>query len=152
MSIAMSRRTFANGAVAVAGAAALSPVLSACGGGKSSSSKSGGNSKTGLASVLLWHSRHKVQPTFATLDYFDGVHFAQRATAPALFSVALMDPICPPSTVYAAFNHHAGVDRTIAVWPFAGHGGGYGSTPGIQLAWLRERGLAPGATREDVPQ
>ena len=72
-----------------------------------------------LVMYLRWHSRHKVQPTFATLDYFDGVHFAQRATAPALFSVALMDPICPPSTVYAAFNHYAGVDRTITVWPFA---------------------------------
>ncbi|MFH9968081.1 acetylxylan esterase [Streptomyces mirabilis] len=105
-----------------------------------------------LVKYLRWHSRHKVQPTFATLDYFDGVYFAQRATAPALFSVGLMDPICPPSTVYAAFNHYAGVDRTITVWPFADHGGGYGSTPGIQLAWLRERGLAPGTTREDVPQ
>ena len=52
MSIAMSRRTFVNGAVAVAGAAALSPVLSACGGGKSSRSKGGANSKTGLAAVL----------------------------------------------------------------------------------------------------
>ncbi|MFJ6677320.1 acetylxylan esterase [Actinosynnema sp. NPDC091369] len=52
--------------------------------------------------------------TFATLAYFDGVHFAQRATAPALFSVGLMDPIRPPSTVYAAFNHYAGSDRTMS--------------------------------------
>ncbi|MFJ4879051.1 acetylxylan esterase [Streptomyces sp. NPDC088745] len=96
-----------------------------------------------IAKYLRWHSRHRVERTFATLDYFDGVHFATRATAPALFSVGLMDPICPPSTVYAAFNHYAGEDRTMTVWPFADHGGGYGSNPAVQLAWLHERGTAP---------
>ncbi|RAS66972.1 cephalosporin-C deacetylase [Lentzea atacamensis] len=96
-----------------------------------------------LAEYLRWHSRHGVEPAFATLSYFDGVHFAQRATAPALFSVGLMDPICPPSTVYAAFNHYAGEDRTMTVWPFADHGGGHGSNSVAQLAWLRDRGLVP---------
>ncbi|GAB2805281.1 acetylxylan esterase [Lentzea nigeriaca] len=92
-----------------------------------------------LAEYLRWHSRHNVEPAFTTLSYFDGVHFAQRATAPALFSVGLMDPICPPSTVYAAFNHYAGDDRTMTVWPFADHGGGHGSNSVTQLEWLRER-------------
>lgn len=96
-----------------------------------------------IAEYLRWHSRHGVEPAFTTLSYFDGVHFAQRATAPALFSVGLMDPICPPSTVYAAFNHYAGEDRTMTVWPFADHGGGYGSNPVTQLQWLRDRALAP---------
>ncbi|MEU4769386.1 acetylxylan esterase [Actinosynnema sp. NPDC023794] len=94
-----------------------------------------------LAKYLRWHSRQHVERTFATLSYFDGVHFARRATAPALFSVGLMDPICPPSTVYAAYNHYAGEDRTMTVWPFADHGGGYGSNAAVQLAWLHERGL-----------
>ncbi|MEU0880910.1 acetylxylan esterase [Lentzea sp. NPDC005914] len=94
-----------------------------------------------LAEYLRWHSRHRVEPAFATLSYFDGVHFARRATAPALFSVGLMDPICPPSTVYAAFNHYGGEDRTMTVWPFADHGGGHGSNAVTQLEWLRERGL-----------
>jgi cephalosporin-C deacetylase len=96
-----------------------------------------------LAEYLRWHSRHRVDPAFATLSYFDGVHFAQRATAPALFSVGLMDPICPPSTVYAAFNHYAGEDRAMTVWPFADHGGGHGSNSVAQLEWLRDRGLVP---------
>ncbi|HEY3482079.1 MAG TPA: acetylxylan esterase, partial [Streptomyces sp.] len=93
-----------------------------------------------LVKYLRWHSPHRVEQTFATLAYFDGVHFAQRATAPALFSIGLMDPVCPPSTVYAAFNHYGGEDRTMTVWPFADHGGGCGSNPPVQLAWLRERG------------
>ncbi|SEM52006.1 acetylxylan esterase [Streptacidiphilus jiangxiensis] len=96
-----------------------------------------------IVNYLRWHSRDKVEQTFATLDYVDGVHFAQRATAPVLFSVALMDPVCPASTVYAAFNHYAGEDRTMTVWPFADHGGGCGSTPPTQLEWLAERGLTP---------
>ena len=32
--------------------------------------------------------------------------------APALFSVGLMDDICPPSTVFAAYNHYARPART----------------------------------------
>ncbi|GAA4877255.1 acetylxylan esterase [Kitasatospora terrestris] len=97
-----------------------------------------------IVKYLRWHSRHRVQQAFDTLDHFDGVHFAQRATAPALFSVGLMDPVCPPRTVYAAFNRYAGEDRTMTVWPFADHAGGCGSNPPVQLAWLQQRGLAPG--------
>lgn len=57
-----------------------------------------------------------------TLSYVDGVNFATRAHAPALFSVALMDQICPPSTVFAAFNHYAG-PKDIRVWEFNDHDG-----------------------------
>lgn len=67
--------------------------------------------------------RTAVEATFATLDYVDGVNFAVRATAPALFSVGLMDVICPPSTVFAAFNHYGG-PKQISVWPYNGHDGG----------------------------
>ena len=48
--------------------------------------------------------RDQVDQVFATLAYFDGTSFAARATAPTLFSVALMDQVCPPSTVFAAYN------------------------------------------------
>jgi cephalosporin-C deacetylase len=61
---------------------------------------------------------------FDTLSYFDGVSFAMRASAPALFSVGLLDPICPPSTVYAAYNHYAG-PKAIEVYPFNEHEGGH---------------------------
>jgi cephalosporin-C deacetylase len=45
---------------------------------------------------------------FTTLSYFDGVSFAERASAPALSSVGLMDQVCPPSTVYAAYHAYGG--------------------------------------------
>ncbi|EZP26178.1 acetylxylan esterase [Microbacterium oleivorans] len=61
---------------------------------------------------------------FETLSYFDGVSFAARAQAASLFSVALLDPICPPSTVFAAFNAWAGADKEIEVFPFNEHEGG----------------------------
>ncbi|MGW1498245.1 acetylxylan esterase [Streptomyces mirabilis] len=34
-----------------------------------------------LTRYLRRHSPHRVETTFATLGYFDGVHFARRATA-----------------------------------------------------------------------
>ncbi|MGP4112610.1 acetylxylan esterase [Streptomyces sp. 4N509B] len=93
-----------------------------------------------LAWYLGVHQRVDPATVFATLDYFDGVHFAPRATAPALFSVALMDPVCPPSTVFAAYNRYA-APKDITVWHYGDHGGGRGSQPREQLRWLAERGL-----------
>ena len=52
--------------------------------------------------------RDKIDTVFDTLAYFDGLNFAARARAQALFSAGLMDTICPPSTVFAAYNHYAG--------------------------------------------
>lgn len=62
--------------------------------------------------------------TWRTLSYLDGVAFARRAQAPALFSTALMDQVCPPSTVYAARNNWGGERPEIDVYPYNGHEGG----------------------------
>jgi cephalosporin-C deacetylase len=67
--------------------------------------------------------RDKVETVFATLQYFDGLNFAARAHCPALFSVGLMDEICPPRTVFAAYNHFAG-PKQIRVWAYNHHEGG----------------------------
>jgi cephalosporin-C deacetylase len=75
-----------------------------------------------IADFLNTH-RDKVEPVFKTLSYFDGVNFAARAKARALFSVGLMDEVCPPSTVYAAYNHWAG-EKDIKVYPYNAHEGG----------------------------
>jgi cephalosporin-C deacetylase len=75
-----------------------------------------------IARFLMVH-RDKEAAVFATLAYFDGLNFATRAQAPALFSVGLMDEICPPSTVFAAYNHYAG-PKEIRVWRYNYHEGG----------------------------
>jgi cephalosporin-C deacetylase len=67
--------------------------------------------------------RDKVDTVFETLSYFDGVNFAARSSAQALFSVGLMDLICPPSTVFAAYNHFAG-PKDIKVYQYNNHEGG----------------------------
>jgi cephalosporin-C deacetylase len=76
--------------------------------------------------------------TFRTLSYFDGVSFAARASAPALFSVGLMDPVCPPSTVFAAHNNYA-AESSIEVYGFNEHEGGQGQHWRKQASWLREK-------------
>lgn len=75
-----------------------------------------------IARYCMAH-RDKVDAIFNTLAYFDGVNFAARASAQALFSVGLMDEVCPPSTVYAAYNHYAG-PKDIRVYPYNHHEGG----------------------------
>lgn len=78
-----------------------------------------------------------VAETFRTLSYFDGMNFASRASAPALFSVALMDPVCPPSTVYAAYNHYAG-PKELRVYPFNEHEGGGALHAMERIEFLRQ--------------
>lgn len=82
--------------------------------------------------------REMTESVFQTLSYFDGVNFAARATAPALFSVALLDQTCPPSTVYAAFNAYAGAHKDIVVYPFNDHEGGASGHWLKQIGFLRE--------------
>ena len=67
--------------------------------------------------------RNKEEIVFKTLAYFDGMNFAARSQAHALFSVALMDETCPPSTVFAAYNHYAG-PKQIKVYRYNNHEGG----------------------------
>lgn len=75
----------------------------------------------------LAQHRGKVASVLDTLSYFDGVNFARRATAPAWFTVALMDEICKPSTVFGAYNAYAG-PKEIEVFAFNGHEGGAAQT------------------------
>jgi cephalosporin-C deacetylase len=87
-----------------------------------------------IAKYLQVH-RTQVDKVYTTLAYFDGVNFSKRAKAPALFSVGLMDEICPPSTVYAAYNHYKG-KKQIRVWTYNHHEGGGSFQAGEKLAFL----------------
>ena len=97
-------------------------------------------------------NRHREAEVENTLRYLDVVHLGRRARADALFSVALRDMTCPPSTVFAAFNHYAGLSgaspRTkIEVYPYNHHEGGASVQNQVQLDWLQER-LPVSATAE----
>jgi cephalosporin-C deacetylase len=59
----------------------------------------------------------------STVDYVDAANLVPRASAPALFSVALMDTVCPPSTVFGAFNEYGG-PKDIVVYEYDDHDGG----------------------------
>jgi cephalosporin-C deacetylase len=80
--------------------------------------------------------RHRASSVHDVLAYFDGVNFAKRASAPALFTTALMDPTCPPSTVFGAFHAYAGT-ADITVWPYNGHEGGGFEDDLLALALFR---------------
>lgn len=82
--------------------------------------------------------RDDVDRAMTTLSYFDGAVLGRRATAPALFSVALMDRICPPSTVFAAFNLYGG-PKEMREYPFNDHEGGQGFQEAARLRWLAAR-------------
>jgi cephalosporin-C deacetylase len=82
--------------------------------------------------------RSTVDQVFTTLSYFDAVNFAKRANAPALFSVALRDETCPPSTVYAAFNHYA-ADKEMMIYEFNDHEGGLSYQKLAQINWSNRK-------------
>ncbi|WP_114588598.1 acetylxylan esterase [Microbacterium arborescens] len=89
--------------------------------------------------VVRWLAVHRGAEArvFETLSYFDGVNFARRADAATLFSVGLLDPVCPPSTVYAAFNAYGGAHKEMSVFPFNEHEGGQGYQWEAQAGFLR---------------
>jgi cephalosporin-C deacetylase len=72
------------------------------------------------------------------LSYFDVAILGRRADAPALFSVGLMDEVCPPSTVYGAFNEYAG-PKEITEYPFNDHEGGGGFHDIVKMRWVADR-------------
>lgn len=61
---------------------------------------------------------------FDVLSFFDGMHFASRARVPALFSVGLLDPVCPAGSVQAAFAAYGGAEKTLCTYPYDGHENG----------------------------
>jgi cephalosporin-C deacetylase len=89
-----------------------------------------------LVRYLAAH-RDRVSTTFRTLSYFDVAVLARLAVAPALFSVAMMDLTCPPSTVFAAYHAYGG-PKEIEVYEYNDHEGGQAFHQVRQLEWLAE--------------
>ena len=87
--------------------------------------------------LVTWCRTHRdrAEDAFAMLAYFDIAVLAPYAVAPALFSVSMRDDTCPPSTVFAAYNHYA-ADKEIRVWEWNEHEGGEAFHRLEQLSWL----------------
>uniref|UniRef100_UPI001FF2168D acetylxylan esterase n=1 Tax=Arthrobacter rhizosphaerae TaxID=2855490 RepID=UPI001FF2168D len=75
------------------------------------------------------------------------VNLGRWATAPTLYSAALTDDICPPSTVFASFNAYgsgttdasgSGPTKEIEVYRFNNHEGGQEHHWIKQLQFLRK--------------
>ena len=79
--------------------------------------------------------RDQVETVFRTLSFVDVALLARRATAPALFSVGLMDVVCPPSTVYAAYNAYGG-PKEIIEYAYNDHEGGGEFHQVAKVEWL----------------
>ena len=92
---------------------------------------------TEIARYLKAHRDH-TERVLRTLGYVDVAALGRRATAPALFSVGLMDEVSPPSTVYAAFNEYAG-PKEIVEYPFNDHEGGAAFHDIAKMRWLADR-------------
>lgn len=57
-----------------------------------------------------------------TLSYIDAANLSAEITGTVLFSTGLMDPICPPSTQFAAFNNISS-PKELVLYPDFGHEG-----------------------------
>ncbi|MDQ3700696.1 MAG: acetylxylan esterase [Chloroflexota bacterium] len=73
---------------------------------------------------------------FRTLSYFDGMNLAGRISCPVLMNVGLQDVTCPPSTIYAAFNHLGSTEKEMAIFPYNGHEGNPNHVLN-KLSWAR---------------
>lgn len=63
----------------------------------------------------------EVNRVFETLSYFDAMNFAPEIKCPILMSVGLVDTVCPPSTIFATFNHIASEEKELAKYYGMGH-------------------------------
>ena len=68
-------------------------------------------------------SEYKTNPEYAKCAaYFDGAYFAKRIKCPIYFNTGFMDSVCPPSSVFAAYNSvPAGVKKAMQTSPTGGH-------------------------------
>lgn len=105
-----------------------------------------------LADYLSVHRDHS-EVAFHTVSHFDAAVLGRRASAPAMFAVGLMDAICPPATVYAAYNSYGG-PKSIVEYRYNDHEGGGPFHEQEQLTWLAQRFSAapanPPVAQEEV--
>jgi len=80
--------------------------------------------------------RGSSESVYNVLSYFDGMHFTPRISARCLFSVGLMDTICPPSTIYAAYNRLK-APKEMLIYDFNNHEGGGPFQQVAKIKWAK---------------
>ena len=92
--------------------------------------------------ITNFMKRHpeRIEQAFEVLSYFDTMNLVTRTQVrQAYYSVGLWDDICPPSTVYASYNHlPEGVEKRMEIYPYNGHEGGGTLHLQRKLQWLRQ--------------
>lgn len=94
--------------------------------------------------LVEWLHTHRAQAdaAFAALAYVDVAVLAPHGRAPSLWSVAVRDTVCPPSTVFAAHNRYGG-PAEMCVWEWNEHEGGAAHQLLEQVSWLERQSLSP---------
>jgi len=72
----------------------------------------------GMGSVL---PPFAATPENRCLPYYDVLNFAPDVTCPVLMNAGLIDPVSPPSCVFAIFQRLGSVDKTLLPLPGLGH-------------------------------
>lgn len=87
--------------------------------------------------LAIYCSRYpnRVETVYRTLSYFDNLNLASRISCPVLMTVGLADRVCPPSTIFAVYNHIQ-AEKEIRVYPFGGHEA-YPTHHEHKLRWAR---------------
>ncbi|MCP4641977.1 MAG: acetylxylan esterase, partial [bacterium] len=75
-----------------------------------------------------------VEQAMRTLSYVELNNHTERIACPTLVSAGLQDELCPPSTVYTAFNRIPVKEKQIDAFAFNGHEGGLNRE--TQIAWV----------------
>jgi cephalosporin-C deacetylase-like acetyl esterase/endo-1,4-beta-mannosidase len=57
---------------------------------------------------------------YKTLSYFDVMNFTDRIVCPVIMAIGLQDPVCPPHTNFAGYNHIR-TEKSWICYPAAGH-------------------------------
>ncbi len=57
---------------------------------------------------------------YRTLSYFDVKNFTDRIQCPVIMAIGLQDPVCPPHTNFAGYNHIK-AEKSWVCYPTAGH-------------------------------
>jgi cephalosporin-C deacetylase len=99
---------------------AMADVPSSCWFEKRVFEKSGGAADI---AQFIKNRPENMEKILENLKYFDNVNLAGMIKCPVIISCGLRDPVCPPDTIYAAYNNIK-AEKKIFPYVFAEHEGG----------------------------